>query len=535
MAKTSKFVPQNTAPSDSTPAADIEVTLPAVAPEPPLKDFILGGCSIDNDFKVDKASKQGNRGEEVWRFSQDHRAAGNFRGQSLAPIWKTLCFGIICCRSYYEEGGEKEKKEEVFWLLGCSRQNQEEEDLGADSTGGGCCEVELSSAREHKEKSVVASSQEATPIQKAFAGIIDFPESPSLTDPLFDEAQAVKEKSIEASRAADEAPNIFFEGMDVSALEDYSDFSHLEIPKRDVLPRSGEPSLSSKLAKQFPAPSVDPDHKKTVMFMVPEDTRMLFGPVDVASYLRCLVPEEDQAKMNEVNAPSLFNEAHQVLNKSFHWSRMEVSHLGFELKEQVWQKDMYKALSEKKDKVLRQHSVLQDDLERAQKEASKVQKKIDLIDQLRAEMNEVKAPAEELRSKMVVLASERDATKEDMAPTKDRLRVMRENTNKWSRLNEELKEQLNSVVTERDTISQECSALKSKLEAASNEASEVQDILAQYKNDVEVVEARVIIKAKYVKWLSQRENLEEIHARGVDFATEIEEAKSLEAEARERY
>lgn len=48
---------------------------------------------------------------------------------------------------------------------------------------------------------------------------------------------------------------------------------------------------------------------------IPEDARFLYTPVVVASYLRCLVTEEDQAKMNEVEVPYLFNEAQQALNR----------------------------------------------------------------------------------------------------------------------------------------------------------------------------------------------------------------------------
>lgn len=69
------------------------------------------------------------------------------------------------------------------------------------------------------------------------------------------------------------------------------------------------------------------------------------------------------------------------------------------------------------------------------------------------------------------------------------------------------------------------------LEAASNEASEVQDMLARYKNDLEVAEARVITKADNVKWLSWREILEEIYDRGIDLEADIEDIKRFEAEA----
>ena len=57
--------------------------------------------------------------------------------------------------------------------------------------------------------------------------------------------------------------------------------------------------------------------KKMVMFIVPEDTSMLSGLVGVTSYLRSLVTEEDQVKMNEVNGPSLFIEVQKALNRVY--------------------------------------------------------------------------------------------------------------------------------------------------------------------------------------------------------------------------
>lgn len=124
----------------------------------------------------------------------------------------------------------------------------------------------------------------------------------------FNEGRPTKEKPTETSWAVDDAINSFFEGVDICILEEYSGFGHLEFPKKVVQPESGGLSPSSKLEKQFPAPSADLEWKKTVMFLVPADTSMLFGPVGVAIYLRSKVNEEDQMKINEV-APSFFNEA----------------------------------------------------------------------------------------------------------------------------------------------------------------------------------------------------------------------------------
>nr|XP_016491490.1 PREDICTED: uncharacterized protein LOC107811132 [Nicotiana tabacum] len=416
----------------------------------------------------------------------------------------------------------------------------------AGSPGWGDRKAKSSSAREPDEEHVATTSQEASlaprKIILEYDVVIHIQESPPRLVATLNEAQAVEEKPIDMSRAIDEALNSFFEGVVFGMLEDYSGFGHREIPKRVVQLGLGEPSSSSKLEKQFSAPSVDPNRKKTVMFTVPADTSMLSKPVGVAIYLCSLVTEEDQVKMNESQASVLHYE-------SFHRSRIEVSHLEFELKEQVQQKEMYKSLGEQKDEVLKHmvdRSILQDELEKAQKEASKVkqdhalldekvrvleiyneslnanvnaatlqvQEKITLIDQLRSEMDEVKASVDELRGKMDLLASDRDATKEDPTSTKVHLRVMRKKAYKWSRLNEELRAQLASAVVERDTLGQEYITLKSKLEVASNDVSEAQNMLAQYNNDVEVVEARIIIKAEYVKWLSRRETLEEARSRG---------------------
>lgn len=148
-----------------------------------------------------------------------------------------------------------------------------------------------------------------------------------------------------------------------------------------------------------------------------------------------------------------------------------------------------------------------------------VQEKVDLIDQLWAEMNELKASDEVLRSKMDLLASEKEATKEELASAKDKLKVVKDKANKWSKLNDELRAQLGLAVSEWDALGQEYTTLKYKLETAS----------------IDSFEARLIKKDEYMKWLLQRETLEEIHARGFDLSAKIEEAKRLEAQAKEIY
>ncbi|XP_070040186.1 uncharacterized protein [Nicotiana tomentosiformis] len=159
-----------------------------------------------------------------------------------------------------------------------------------------------------------------------------------------------------------------------------------------------------------------------------------------------------------------------------------------------------------------------------------VQEKIDLIDQLRAEMNEVKTKTKALRGRMDLLASKKKATKEELASVKDQLRVANNKADKLSRLNDELRAQLRSAISERDDLGREYSALKFKLEATSINSSEV-----EYKIDVEIAKARLRTKTKYVKRLSPRKTVEEIQAQDFDLSAKIEEAMRLEAEVKELY
>ncbi|XP_070056260.1 uncharacterized protein [Nicotiana tomentosiformis] len=233
--------------------------------------------------------------------------------------------------------------------------------------------------------------------------------------------------------------------------------------------------------------------------------------------------------MNKVGTSSLFNEAQQALNRasmlhheSFFRSCLEISQLELEVKEKV-QKDMYMDLSEQQDEALKDLPILHAELEKAQNEASslmgehadlvkKVQKKVDLINQLRDEMNEVKAMTEAWKSRMNLLGSEKEAVKEELASAKDQLQLAKNKVDKWSQLNDELRAQLNSDVTERDALGQEYAVLRSKLEATYIDSSDLEEMLAQYKADVEIVEACLKTKIEYVKRLFRRETFEEIHA-----------------------
>nr|XP_033508845.1 uncharacterized protein LOC117273756 [Nicotiana tomentosiformis] len=138
--------------------------------------------------------------------------------------------------------------------------------------------------------------------------------------------------------------------------------------------------------------------------------------------------------MNELDAPCLFNEAQHALNRAsvlhhetFLQYRDELSQLEAEVKEIDEKRDMYKLLSEQREGEIRN---LRAELDAAQKEdvavVEQVQQKLDRIDQLRAEMDEVKVMAEEWKGKMDLLASKKEIAREQLTSAEVQLRASRE-------------------------------------------------------------------------------------------------------------
>ncbi|XP_070047128.1 interactor of constitutive active ROPs 4-like [Nicotiana tomentosiformis] len=278
---------------------------------------------------------------------------------------------------------------------------------------------------------------------------------------------------------------------------------------------------------------MDPDRKRSIIITILEDAQVLSTPVGVVSYLRCLVTEEDQAKMNEVDVSCLFNEAQQSLN----W-------LEAEARELTEKKETYKLLSEQHEEAIKN---LRAELDAAQKEyadlveqelffevsdddlaiatndqTSQVQQKVDRIDQLRAKMNEVQAMADVWKERIDRLASEKETAQEHLASVKVQLQVAKEKSDAQARQNEDLQAQLGSTIDERDALGKELKIARSESETTRADAEEM---VAQYRASVEAVEARLKVTVEYVKRFSRRETLEVIHTCGFDFSTEIKNAR----------
>lgn len=98
-------------------------------------------------------------------------------------------------------------------------------------------------------------------------------------------------------------------------MEDSTGLGDLEVPKKSSTSEAGGPNSSSRLVNRFLTPIADPSRKRSIIITVPEDARVISAPVGVASYLRYLVTDEDHAKMNDVDAPCLLNEAQHVLKR----------------------------------------------------------------------------------------------------------------------------------------------------------------------------------------------------------------------------
>ncbi|XP_070041379.1 uncharacterized protein [Nicotiana tomentosiformis] len=151
----------------------------------------------------------------------------------------------------------------------------------------------------------------------------------------------------------------------------------------------------------------------------------------MAIYLRFLVMEEDREKMNESKEEALKDLP--ILQAELEKAQKEDSSVKLEHAILVEKVRIFEINKERLSVV-------------ANTATSQFQEKIDLINQLWAEMNELKASAEMLRNRIDLLASEKEAAKEELASIKDQLRMMKDKADKWSRLNDELREQLGSSV-----------------------------------------------------------------------------------------
>nr|XP_033512348.1 uncharacterized protein LOC104097432 [Nicotiana tomentosiformis] len=198
-----------------------------------------------------------------------------------------------------------------------SRLNEVEEETSAQVLEPRGTEDALSRGKETVEETVDVSAETGLEASQDGGGapidplgaieIRDSPSFPSFFESMIRDAKAVETCHGEGALVEEDPFRGCFFGV-----EGVTGMSDSEVPKKS----SGEASSSFKLTNQFSSPSADPGCKRSIVITVLEDAWVLAAPKGVASFLRCLVTEEDQAHLDELRAPCHFNEAQQALNRA---------------------------------------------------------------------------------------------------------------------------------------------------------------------------------------------------------------------------
>ncbi|XP_070049503.1 uncharacterized protein [Nicotiana tomentosiformis] len=316
---------------------------------------------------------------------------------------------------------------------------------------------------------------------------------------MINEAQTLKGHLIERPQGAANSFNNYFDGLDSTTSEDVTRLGDLPVPKKIPSPRAGGSSSSPKLVDQFPALSADPSRKRSIVMSISEDARVLSSPVGISSYLRCLVIEKDQAKMNEVEVPCLFNEAQQALNRDeLEAARKEYA----DLVEHV--KRVFEVSDDETDTVANDPNLY-------------VQKKLDQIEQLQVEVDLIKAEAGEWKKNMDRLASENETARAEFASAEVQLQAAKEKTSAQAKKLEELQSQLNLAIFGQENLAKELEAAKLEVVVFRAEAD---DRVAQHKADAEVARDQARNMVKHANWQSRREALDRVYARDFDLLAE---------------
>ncbi|XP_070057878.1 protein CROWDED NUCLEI 1-like [Nicotiana tomentosiformis] len=241
-------------------------------------------------------------------------------------------------------------------------------------------------------------------------------------------------------------------------------------------------------------------------------------------------------------------------------SRGELSRYEAEVRRLTEERDAFKLLSEQRKGEVKR---LRAELEASQKEQTElaeqvkkifefndidsgvmannsipqVEQKLNVIRQLRVEMDVVKSEAKERKKNMDRIASEEETARTQLASAEGQLRSLKEKTLVQAKKIEEFQSRLSLADSNRERLSTELAATKLEVEKA---MANVDAMVVVYRSDVkaaqvrakevaEAAQARANWVAEHAKCQSRRETLEEIHTRGFDLTIKIEKAKELKA------
>ncbi|XP_070029711.1 uncharacterized protein [Nicotiana sylvestris] len=129
---------------------------------------------------------------------------------------------------------------------------------------------------------------------------------------------------------------------------------------------------------------------------------------------------------------------------------------------------------------------------------------------------------------MGILASKTDAFQEQLESGKTWIRAEKEKASMQVKKIEELQSQLDSAISDKENLAKELEVTKSEVVMDKTEADTK---VAQYKVDIEAIQAQAKSVVEYARWQSRMEALEGVYAQNFDVLAEIENAKEEEARA----
>ncbi|XP_019236453.1 PREDICTED: cilia- and flagella-associated protein 58-like [Nicotiana attenuata] len=233
---------------------------------------------------------------------------------------------------------------------------------------------------------------------------------------------------------------------------------------------------------------------------------------------------EDVYRRDEQSVVTLHQE-------TFSKSRAELNRCEADLKRLTEERDALKLLYVQKGEEIRD---LRAELAIAHKEQT------DLIEQVRQKAEKIEQLCEEAKMKeaetfgwkqnMDHLASKKDTARAQLSSVERQLQSMKEESLARAKKIEELKTRLAAELAKAASEAERVKANAEAVVAVYRADAEVANARAKEISDV--AQVRLSCIAEHAKCQSQRETLEEIHARGFDLMADIVNAKVLEAEAK---
>ncbi|XP_070050173.1 kinesin-like protein KIN-14N [Nicotiana tomentosiformis] len=218
------------------------------------------------------------------------------------------------------------------------------------------------------------------------------------------------------------------------------------------------------------------------------------------------------------DASILLEEAQHLLSRF----RADLSQCETELQKVSEERNALKLFCGQKDENIKD---IQADLAKAREEEAELdkQQKIERIELLRGEVDQVKANCDRWKGNMDRVAAEKETTLAKLSSAEVQLRGIKEKSSAQAKRIKELEtgpaEAKAEIENTKVMADKSIAMYRGNAEAAQMQLREASDR-----------EQWIIDSAKCQSW---RETLEEIHTRGFDLSEEIARAKVLEAEARQ--